>query len=260
MKIVLLFVAMMALVSCQFNTKFAKQENQVSTEKLVIQETPVMKHYVDVEKHDSLMIYRPLYDRIDLVTEKMPGKEQKDVILCFEAAFTGELLEEFKHSNIAGHHVSSGIFHKGFKCGPNNGVFTWDAKTGWHFHNCGHSSSEQVLRAAAANGGMGFCQGLLFHEGKRLKGCFKAASVNQYRALCELDGKLCLIDCSKPLQFGHFMDGLQGLGVTNAIYCDMGGGWNYSWYRQDDGTVKEIFPYPGKYTTNWVTFYSDSKE
>jgi len=82
-------------------------------------------------------------------------------------------------------------------------------------------------------------------------------SVNRYRALCELNGKLCVIDCSRALSFGSFMDGLQNLGVTNAIYCDMGGGWNYSWFRHDDGTVKEIFPAPGKYTTNWVTFYSE---
>ena len=49
--------------------------------------------------------------------------------------------------------------------------------------------------------------------------------------------------------------GLKKLGVKNAMYCDMGTGWNYSWYRKDDGTVKELFNVPGRYTTNWVVFY-----
>ena len=102
---------------------------------------------------------------------------------------------------------------------------------------------------------MGFCQSMLFHDGKRFKGCIKPERVNRYRALCEIGGKLCIVDCSRNLPFGHFLDGLEKLGVRNAVYCDMGRGWNYSWYRRDDGSVKELFPTPGQYTTNWVAFY-----
>ena len=35
----------------------------------------------------------------------------------------------------------------------------------------------------------------------------------------------------------------------------MGLGWNYSWYRRDDGSVRELFLTQGMYTTNWVVFY-----
>lgn len=212
---------------------------------------------VCVTKTPDLNIYTPDFKRIDLVTGTMPSKEDRSVILVCEAAFTGELLDEFKHSNIAGHHVSGGEFHKGFKCGPNNGVFTWSAKSGWHFYNYGHTNSEAVLRKVAAEGGMGFCQSLLFLDGKRFKGGFKTDQANRYRALCELYGKLFIADCADYMTWGSFMDALEKLGVTNAIYCDMGPGWNYSWYRRDDGSVKEIFTTPGKYTTNWVTFYSE---
>ena len=45
------------------------------------------------------------------------------------------------------------------------------------------------------------------------------------------------------------------IGILFAIYCDMGTGWNYSWYRLTDGGVVEIFPTKGRYTTNWITFY-----
>ncbi|MBR5174316.1 MAG: hypothetical protein IKW89_00115 [Bacteroidales bacterium] len=38
----------------------------------------------------------------------MPQKNEEDVIFVCAASFTGELLDEFKHSNIAGHHGDMG--------------------------------------------------------------------------------------------------------------------------------------------------------
>lgn len=212
---------------------------------------------VRVERHDSLTVYYPDFTRIDLVTGKMPSKSEKEVIFVCAAAFTGERLKEFRHSNIAGNHVSAGEYFSGFKCGPNNGVFTWCTKTGWHFYNYGHQNSVTPLKAIAKEGGMGFCQSMLFNNGKQFKGCFKPDRANQYRALCEIGGKLCIVDCARSLPFGSFMDGLRKLGVKNAVYCDMGYGWNYSWFRKADGSVKEIFTSPGQYTTNWVVFYRE---
>ena len=210
---------------------------------------------VRIENHDSLTVYYPQFSRIDFVTEKMPAKSETDVIFVCAASFTGELLDEFKHSNIAGHHVSSGEFYQGYKCGPYNGVFTWSEKSGWHFYNYSHKNSEPPLKKVAEEGGMGYCQSMLFHNGKRFKGCIKPQRVNRYRALCEIDGKLCIVDCARSLPFSNFLDGLEKLGTKNALYCDMGRGWNYSWYRKDNGEVKELFPTPGKYTTNWIAFY-----
>ena len=212
---------------------------------------------VRIERHDSLTVYYPDFTRIDLVTEKMPSKNEKEVIFVCEGSFTGKVIDEFRHDNIAGHHVSSGTFYQGYKCGPNNGVFTWSPKSGWRFYNYSHKNSESPLRKAAKEGGMGFCQSLLFHNGKQFRGCFKPERENQYRALCEIGGKLCIVDCARDLPFGNFMEGLRKLGVKNAIYCDMGFPWNYSWYRKADGSVEEIFSVPGKYTTNWVTFYQE---
>lgn len=258
MKSTLIIAVLMIVASCQLGggKRVDSEVKELPIENNTAKAKSVKKHHVDVEKRDSLIIYRPVFKRIDLVTGTMPSKDRGDVILCFEAAFTGQLLGEFKHSNIAGHHVSGGAFYKGYKCGPNNGVFTWDAKSGWRFYNYGHANSEAVLKKVAEKGGMGFCQSLLIHNGKRFKGCFKPESKNIYRSLCELDGRLCVIDCTFSMPFGQYLDALISLGVTNAIYCDMGTGWNYSWYRDDDGSVKEIFHTPGRYTTNWVTFYS----
>ena len=212
--------------------------------------------YVEVVSKGNLTIYYPNFSKIDLVVESMPSKNEEDVIFCCEAAFTGEKLTEFKHSNIAGHHVCSGTYYEGFHCGPNNGVFTWSRPGGWHFYNNGHKNSVTPLKAVAAKGGMGFCQSMLFCNGTQFKGCFKPEKENQYRALCEISGRLCIVDCAKSIPFGDFLSGLKALGVKNAVYLDMGWGWNYSWYRRADGSVKEIFSTESAYTTNWVTFYS----
>lgn len=210
---------------------------------------------VSIEHKEGLIIYTPKFSRIDLATAKMPSKNDKEVIFCCEAAFTGEKKLQFSHKNIAGHHVSGGTFYEGYKCGPNNGVFTWSEKTGWKFYNYGHNNSEAPLKAAAENGGMGFCQSLLYLNGQRFKGCMKPERINQYRALCEIKGKLCIVDCENDMTFGKFMDTLQKIGVKNAMYCDMGLGWNYSWYRDENGNAVDIYPTAGKFTTNWLTFY-----
>ncbi len=210
---------------------------------------------VKIEKHGDLVVYFPQFSRIDLVTETMPAKSDNDVIFVCEAAFTGEIKEEFSHKNIAGHHVSSGEFHEGYKCGVNNGVFTWSKSAGWHFYNNAHKNSVIPLKTVAGQGGCGFCQNLIFINGKEYNGCFKPGSVNQFRALCDLDGKLCIVDCAKKITYAKFKAGLKELGVRTALYCDMGKGWNYSWYRDNDGKVQEIFHIQTKYTTNWLTFY-----
>ena len=106
------------------------------------------------------------------------------------------------------------------------------------------------LKNAAQNGGMGFCQNIIIDNGVVGKYCFKKEQVNRYRSLCKLDGKLCVIDCAVPMAYGDYVSKLKTCGVSYAIYCDMGTDWNYSWYRNEKGDVVEIFPTPGKYTTN----------
>ena len=63
----------------------------------------------NVETTMNLNVYYPEYSKIDLVCGQMPTDAQKDVEFCCEAAFTGELLSEFKHLNIADNHISNGV-------------------------------------------------------------------------------------------------------------------------------------------------------
>ena len=77
----------------------------------------------------------------------------------------------------------------------------------------------------------------------------------QYRALCELDGKLCIIQSNQSVKYQDFVDMLIETGVKHALYLDMGG-WNHSWYRKwDNSEPIYIRNNPHKYYTNWLTFY-----
>ena len=62
------------------------------------------------------------------------------------------------------------------------------------------------------------------------------------------------------MTYEFFVKCLSAYKVTHALYLDMGRGWNYAWYQDEEGKVKEIFPESKlapsyKYRTNWITFY-----
>ena len=75
-----------------------------------------------------------------------------------------------------------------------------------------------------------------------------------YRTLAELNGNLCIIDSVNMLHFEEFLEELQRIGVTNALYMDMGAGWNYSWYRNAADKVVTLFGLPVPWSHNWVVF------
>ena len=68
---------------------------------------------INIETRTNLKMYYPEFTKIDLVCGQVP----KDVEFCCEAAFTGELLNEFRHSNIADNHIRNGVMKKGYLSG-----------------------------------------------------------------------------------------------------------------------------------------------
>jgi len=139
---------------------------------------------VNVETTTNLNVYYPEYTKIDLVCGQMPKAAQKNVEFCCEAAFTGELLNVFKHSNIADNHICNGEMKKGYRCKANTGGFVW-GKGKWKFMRKADYPTE-------ANGwNMGFCQLLIIKDGAvRPIGTKMKNNRTIYRALCEKDGKL----------------------------------------------------------------------
>ena len=236
----------MAALLCCCTDNTTKRMNRDTTSS----ESPVC---IDDTSVNGLRVYFPSFSRIDLVCEKMPSKEDTNVIFCAEAAFTHELLDEFAHSNIDGDHVSGGKRYQGAKCYDNSGAFAWFSDTIWEFV---HGEYDELLDSVAQAGGMGFGQALIIYEGESIRPLWRDG-VAQYRALCEKDGRLCIVDSRKKVEYEKFVEMLEQFAPRFALYMDMGAGWNHSWWRDSKGKVHEIFPVAEKsrYCTNWITFY-----
>ena len=213
---------------------------------------------VDDSTVNGLIVYYPNFNRIDLVCGKMPSQQDTSVVFCAEAAFTHELLDEFAHSNIDGDHVSGGKRYKGAECKDNSGAFAWFGDSKWEFVNGEYS---ELLDSVAASGGMGFGQAIIIYDGESIRPLWRevigSTTKTQFRALCEKDGRLCIVDSRDEVSYAKFVALLEEFAPTHALYMDMGTGWNHSWWRDEDGKVHEIHPVAEKsrYCTNWITFY-----
>ena len=202
------------------------------------------------ELFGTIKLYHLKYNKIDLVCGTMPQPSDTSVIFCAEAAYTAQCLEQFSHSNIRGDHVSGGKRFRGSPCKNNTGAFVY-YNNNYKFL---HDSYTNELDSAAYYGGMGFGQELLIHDGSTISPVRKD-TLGIYRCLCTIDNQLCIAECLKPMEIRFFVDYLLKINVTDAIYLDMGPGWNYSWWRDDSNQVHYIHDKQIPYTTNWITFY-----
>lgn len=241
--IVITFVTI-ALCSCKPNNKVDKNSSDVC----VVHCQEKIHNIVEID--NGLKFIYPNFSNIDLVCGTMPSKNDSTVILVAEAAYTGECLEQFKHTNIAGDHVSAGKRYRGYKCSRNTGAFVYyNGK--WKF--CYKNYSNE-LDSAAYYGGAAFAQELIIKNKEFLKTPRKDSSKNIFRVLGEVSGQLCIVESDTIVTFGEFKNKLIAANVENAIYLDMGNGWNHGWYRAADSII-ELYPKTHNYCTNWITFY-----
>ena len=239
-------MAMVAMAAC------AKENdgNNGDVETVATSETTENKQKEYVLRIDTLglKVLYPKFSRVELVCGTMPSKDDRDVVLVMAAAYTAKCMKEFKHSNIVGMHVSDGVFYNG---GTNYGAFVYyNGK--WKFVSKNHNKAEMLL--AAEQGGAGFSQELLILNGEIQKTNRGDNNQNIFRALCDHNGRLCVIESQRVIKFGDFKKTLKTYGVTQAIYTDMGSGWNHAWCRSD-GKIIILQPYKHPYCTNWITFY-----
>lgn len=207
-----------------------------------------------VDSTANVIVYYPEFSSVDLVCGQMPPTTDETVDFCCPAAFTGQLLDTFTHTNIADNHVSGGIYYKGYACDVNTGAFAWSAQ-GWSF-----MPKDQFFYNVSQYA-MGFCQYLIIYNGEVMPRWKKLVNFSyRYRALCERGGRLCLVESKEVVTFDDFLAQLQAIGVTHALYLEMGAGWNYTFYRDLYGHIRERFPEAKTnkfftYRTNWLTFY-----
>lgn len=166
--------------------------------------------------------------KMDMMCGEIPSPENDSIILAFAGAFTGTEFDK-GHANVAGDHVAGGKRFKGYRCKRNTGAFTWSSPSGPQFHYKDYTSA---LDSAAQEGGMGFTQEMMIHNGNAVKTTRPLGNINVFRALClDSDNQLALYESQGIVTFGNFIDALLSQGVKEALYTDMGQGWNYCFYR-----------------------------
>lgn len=207
----------------------------------------------------DLRIYIPHYQRISYYTgQDIADLDRYENYLYLAAeAFTGIGYQNgFKHSLIAGDHVednhaypySSTRFH-GYSCKRNTGAFV-DYNGKYQFLYQDYSSE---LNMAAQHGGIGFAQEMMIHHSLKVPTTRPLTNNGQFRALCDRNNQLCIIESVGSVQFGSFISALLYLNVSEALYPDMGG-WSFSWYRDKSGEVIYSFPDRRDLLTNAIVF------
>ena len=199
----------------------------------------------------GIIVYYPPTESIDLRCIEMPVPTvDTTIVFCCAAAFTGQ--GDKDHSNIAGDHVASGVRYQGYRCMRNTGAFIY-YNGHWEFL---YKEYSHMLDSAAAHSGTGFAQEMMIHEGVQVETTRRLEDINLYRALCQVDGRLCVVDSRDPISFGSFIQLLLEAGATEALYTDMGEGWNYSWYRDKPrGNATYIHSSYNVDATNWLVFF-----
>ena len=209
---------------------------------------------VKVEKTSELIIFKPEFESIDLTFGNESPKNDKAVIACFGAAFTGKRLNEFTHDNIASDHAGGGKVYKGYECPRNTGAFVFEQGK-WIFFYGDSMEKEYAaqLEAVAKNNGCGFAQEMIIYDGKRVKGSRPEGNIFVFRTLCEKNGELLVIESERAMKYGTFINALEAYGVKHALYLDMGT-WCYGWYRPNGKGIVDLHSQTHNFHTNWLVF------
>lgn len=190
--------------------------------------------------------------KMNMVCGEIPSPEDDSIVMAFAGAFTGTEFDK-GHSNVAGDHVAGGTRFKGYRCKRNTGAYTWSIKSGPRFFYKDYSSA---LDKAAKEGGMGFAQEMMIHDGAKVPTTRPLGNKNVFRALClDSDNHLALYESQGIVTFGNFIDALLSQGVKEALYTDMGQGWNYCFYRvnQSEKTPNYLHSTSLPYASNFIT-------
>lgn len=190
--------------------------------------------FLQIDHVNGLTIYH-ITEHISLSTRPI---ENENIELISSAAFTDS------QGRIVGHYYIDGLDQPygknprdknvtgGFITRPYNGT---TCKL-WDFYADGY---EAELANAAKYGNIisAFAQNIIIYKGVTQDTQWRKNHTFQYRALCELDGELKIIESENPIPYNDFVNALSELHVCNALYLDMGT-YNYLWYNLNAGAVE----------------------
>lgn len=204
-------------------------------------------------EYGDLICLKPDMNQLamDMVCCGIPSADNDSIVLAFAGAFTGST-SGTGHINIAGNHVSGGKIYRGYRCERNTGAFTWSPSAGPQFF---YDDYQPAMEKAAKEGGMGFAQEMMIHHSKGVKTARNLGNKNVFRALClDKESQLALYESLGIVTFGNFINALLSQGVKEALYTDMGQGWNYCFYRinADESSPKYLHNQPLPYASNFI--------
>lgn len=114
----------------------------------------------------------------------------------------------------------------------------------------------RALDNAAKENGMGFAQEMMIHQGEKVPTTRPLGNKNVFRALClDSDHHVALYESQENVAFGHFIGALLSQKVREALYTDMGQGWNYCFYRTSRTASQTIYLHDQSlpYASNFIT-------
>ena len=216
-----------------------------------------------VDSTELLTIYDITDCPIDLACGQMPDTTQENVLLCAAAAFTGQCLDYFEHSNILGPHVSGGILYEGYTENKEDipfaeryALFTWGGKDlngNMLAKKICHFPCDDVLQSTVEHGGMAFTQHWVIKNGAIYEHKIQPLNrVEYFRSLCQKGNRFYIIANREVMAYQDYLQALLEVGVEHALYMDMGAGWNHSFYRDAEGKTHIIHPKGHSYPTNWL--------
>lgn len=205
--------------------------------------------YVNAFKVDTIFPKLNIYQLINGkpgYTVIRPQKENQKYLLAIAASFTAKDLK-----TVIGNHIVDGVKIQG--TGNPSGYCAIIGKK--MVIKSSKDSLQYYTNKAISKKGDLFRQILLIRNGKAVP-CdpFRGRALI-LRAITLYQNKPTVIETEGNATIEDFVNAMLKIGVTNAIYCDMGS-WSYAWYRNIDGIAKDFGTnfMNTDHQTNWFVF------
>lgn len=226
-----------------------------------------------VDSTDHLVTYDITDCSLDLACGQMPDTANEQVIFCAAAAFTGKCLDYFEHNNILGQHISKGILYEGYTESKDGvpfeqryALFVWKGIDNQGnmlekgFYPITDNEEDAIgctLYKVAEQSGMAFTQHWVIKDGAIFTPCIQPMERKEhFRSLCQKGDRFIVIANREAIPYQDYLDMLLEYGVENALYMDMGTGWNHSFYRGANNDLHIIHPKTHTYPTNWLVAFA----
>lgn len=226
---------------------------------------------ISIDTTSTLYVFYPNYKGIKWVCSNSPNENNDSILFCCTAAFSKDYSIEINHSKICGSHITEGKYYEGYKHKLINGAFIYrnGRYTFLHDSLIDNIKSHEGLYNTFAFSQMRLDTTIVsipsdsiyfemfgWRIYRNLEGKLRLSMTKfKYRALCEKDRKLCIIESKEGVTLTQFRKNLCDYGVTHALYLDTGFGWSYSWYRDNNNEVHVLHPHLHPFNTNWLIFY-----